>query len=81
MRGRPETTRRRVREYMQRLGHERVTVNDVCDALHLDRRTHHGSVHRAMSLIGARIVGTTSPRPMPGQRGGCKPAYLWSLHA
>jgi hypothetical protein len=79
MRGRPATMRNRVQTYMQQLGQERVTIGDICRALHLDCRNHHASVHRALMAIGALPVGTTSPRPTPGQRGGCKPAYLWRL--
>ena len=77
--GRPATTRLRVHTYMQQLGQELVTINDICQALHLDRRNHHASVHRALTAIGAQPVGTTHPKPTPGQRGGCKPAYLWRL--
>lgn len=79
MTGRPESTRALVRAYMQQAT-EPVTVQQVCHALQMDVINDDAGVRRSLVCIGAIIVGTTKKTPIPNQRGGCKPAYLWSLH-
>lgn len=76
---RPESTRALVRDYMKQAT-EPVTVQQLCHALSLDLRNGDTSVRRSLVALGAVLVGSTKKKPLPNQRGCCKPAYLWVLH-
>lgn len=78
MRGRSSPIRDQVYRLMAARNSEALTIKEICNLLGL-KHSDNMTVNRALNKLGARPIGTTKPRPVPGRRGGCKPSYLWRL--
>lgn len=77
-RGRPETTRARVRALMQGITTP-VSVPEICKALDLRAYEDHSTVRAALQAMGAQVVGYHHPRYTPGRGGSRKPIKLWAI--